>query len=428
MAELTLLSCYTSLLLFLAYLALYFMRPKRKEFLCGAAFFLSGSIYLLGLYALELRPTGDACVFWRKLQHAGLFTYVLTFPLLVTAVTYVRLSKALATFLVSLTILMIVLLIGSDLIIQGVGVSIRDGLMRGKEGLLYSPCVVILIGVVAYGSAAMLGAYIRTPRRSLYLLPGIVAISMGVIGALYDLATILQGTSPIPGVRSMFTPGLFLVSWGMAWALLSRFSDALAALLTSQRKLENLRRRLQQDLVEFVEVISKTVEAKDRYTSGHSRRVSWYAERIGHGLGLTEEQVSVLKQACILHDLGKIGIPDDVLNKPGRLDEGEFKEIKKHPIAAKTILQTMGEFHDLLEIVYHHHERWDGDGYPDGLRGEDIPLLARIMAVADTYDALTSNRPYRSAYSKEEAIGILKECKGSQLDSDVVEAFLSVIA
>jgi len=179
--------------------------------------------------------------------------------------------------------------------------------------------------------------------------------------------------------------------------------------------------------VEFVQLIAKTLDAKDHYTAGHSLRVMDYAVRIAKTLDIPECEIELLKQACLLHDIGKISIPDGILNKKKPLTKKERDYILRHPVIGKKILSTFSEFKGILDIIYAHHERIDGKGSPDGVAREQIPLLARILAVADTYDAMRSERPYRSAKTKESAIDELNKIKGSQLDEEIVDKFIASI-
>jgi HD-GYP domain-containing protein (c-di-GMP phosphodiesterase class II) len=166
------------------------------------------------------------------------------------------------------------------------------------------------------------------------------------------------------------------------------------------------------------------VDLRDSYTGGHSSRVGTYARAIGVRLGLPEKQLEQVVMAALLHDIGKIGVPDRVLLKIGALTEEEFGEIKKHPELGWMALKNMGDFKSLGLIVLHHHERMDGGGYPGGLKGSAIPLGSRIIAVADSYDALTTDRPYRKARTKQEAVDELLACVESQFDPRVLAAFL----
>ena len=168
------------------------------------------------------------------------------------------------------------------------------------------------------------------------------------------------------------------------------------------------------------------LEARDRYTSGHSQRVSKMALSIAHSLGLPGSMTEKFRLAGLLHDIGKIGIKESVLLKKGKLTDTEYAHISAHSVIGERILKPIIDDTEILKVVRHHHERYDGQGYPDGLAGQNIPRGARILAVADTYDAMTSDRPYRRALSAQMAIGELEKQSGSQFDPTVVEAFLAM--
>jgi HD-GYP domain-containing protein (c-di-GMP phosphodiesterase class II) len=169
------------------------------------------------------------------------------------------------------------------------------------------------------------------------------------------------------------------------------------------------------------------VDLRDAFTSGHSSRVAEYVRATGIRLGLSDAQLDNVVMASLLHDIGKVGVPDHVLLKRGRLTPEEFVQVKKHPELGWMALKNMEDFKPISLIVLHHHERMDGAGYPGGLKGNAIPLGARIIAVADSYDALTSNRPYRSARAKQQAIDEMLRCVETQFDPRVLAAFLDSI-
>jgi putative two-component system response regulator len=166
------------------------------------------------------------------------------------------------------------------------------------------------------------------------------------------------------------------------------------------------------------------LEAKDKYTAGHSQRVAQMSEAIAREFALPLEDIDKVKLAGQLHDIGKIGVRESVLNKPGRLTDDEFEHIQCHPEIGERILAPVVDDMEILAIVRHHHERYDGSGYPDGIAKEEIPLGARILAVADTFDAMTSDRPYRKAMSIEFAANEIERNAGKQFDSEVVDGFL----
>jgi putative nucleotidyltransferase with HDIG domain len=175
---------------------------------------------------------------------------------------------------------------------------------------------------------------------------------------------------------------------------------------------------------QLLEKLSSALEARDPYTHGHSKRVTRHAQMIARQMGLPRDLMVKVRTAAAVHDVGKLKTPREVINKPGKLTDEEFATIKRHAPDGAEMVSGMGD-PEITAIVRHHHERLDGRGYPDGLRGADIPLGARIIAVADTFDALTSNRPYRTAFKHKRAIDILKKEAGSQLDPAAVAAFLS---
>jgi HD-GYP domain-containing protein (c-di-GMP phosphodiesterase class II) len=177
-----------------------------------------------------------------------------------------------------------------------------------------------------------------------------------------------------------------------------------------------------------VQALTAAVAARDRGTSTHAHRLVHLAEAIGHKLKHSEEELRLLRLATILHDIGKIGIPDAILNKPGSLTDEEWSIMRTHPEIGRQILEELGGvFHQLAQIVVAHHERWDGRGYPHGWAEEAIPLNARILTVVDSYDAMTSYRPYREPMPVSQARKELQRCSGSQFDPSVVAAFLEVL-
>lgn len=199
-------------------------------------------------------------------------------------------------------------------------------------------------------------------------------------------------------------------------------------IVTLEERYKNL---AANDLREIIDALIlafvNALDAKSPWTMGHSERVSKFSIAIAKEMGIEEDKIETLRIASLLHDIGKIGTYDSVLDKQGKLTEKEFQLVKKHPAKGVEILLPISKLSDILPIIRHHHERIDSKGYPDGLKGGEIPLLARIVCVADSYDAMTAERPYKATCSKEEAILVLKECSGTQFDPGMVEAFLRVL-
>ena len=185
--------------------------------------------------------------------------------------------------------------------------------------------------------------------------------------------------------------------------------------------------KLEQAYMESIETLRFTVEAKDTYTRGHSDRVSEYSVLIGKKLGLSDGEINTLKVGGLFHDIGKIGVPDSILLKNAKLTDEEYSEIKNHPSIGAHILSNATIFKDALPVVKHHHERYDGNGYPGKLKGEDIPLLARIAAVADSFDAMTSRRTYRDSLDLDFVKTEIEKCKGTQFDPACADAFLDIL-
>lgn len=192
-------------------------------------------------------------------------------------------------------------------------------------------------------------------------------------------------------------------------------------------KLEDSKEQLEQAYLDMVQTLRYTVEAKDSYTRGHSDRVSEYSVLIGEKLGLPEEQIKTLRIGGLFHDIGKIGIPDSILLKPSKLTDDEYSQIKNHPSIGAHILGSAVIFKDIIPIVKHHHERYDGNGYPSRLKGEEIPYIARIAAVADTFDAMTSRRSYRGPIDIEHVKEEIKRCESTQFDPQIAEVFLDIL-
>lgn len=181
------------------------------------------------------------------------------------------------------------------------------------------------------------------------------------------------------------------------------------------------------DLHVFVEGLTTAMEAKDTYTYGHSDRVACLAYYIGKQLGLSDCLCDKLHIAGHLHDIGKLSLPDSILYKKGKLTDEEYKTIKEHATIGYNILNKDTSIYKLAKIVKHHHERIDGEGYPDGLKGEEIPLGSRIIALADSFDAMVTERSYKASMSIEEAAEEIRKCTGSQFDQTVVNAFFDIL-
>ena len=247
-----------------------------------------------------------------------------------------------------------------------------------------------------------------------------------------NLVTVSLGVASFPGVAASAEELIYEADAAMYWAkaagknrvgdwskLVGRRTDRTLPWYAADRSVK---------APDVVAALTAALAAKDPLTAGHTERCSWYALKLAEELGLPEEQVSVVRLASLLHDVGKIAIPDEVLFKPGSLNEEEWAQMKRHPSAALHVLGQIRSLTDATPAILHHHEHFDGSGYPDGLAGEEIPIASRILLVTDAFDAMTTDRPYRKAMPVEAAIEELKRNTGSQFDPAVVDAFLRMLA
>jgi putative nucleotidyltransferase with HDIG domain len=214
--------------------------------------------------------------------------------------------------------------------------------------------------------------------------------------------------------------GLFTISAIIIGALVQHREAALIARAHMADELE-------QTSAATLVALSRALDARDQDTEGHSERVSCLAVKVGQAMKINKTDLLALRLAALLHDIGKIGIPDAILHKPDALNEQEWEVMRKHPQTGHDILQNIPFLIPALDAILHHHEKYDGNGYPDGLSGGAISLPARILTVVDVYDALTSNRPYRSAFSQEKAIEIINQETGQHFDPEVVKALAGIL-
>jgi HD-GYP domain-containing protein (c-di-GMP phosphodiesterase class II) len=265
---------------------------------------------------------------------------------------------------------------------------------------------------------------VQTALHTVFLIAGVGALLAALvmsavssrsivkpIAALVDRLRESEKTGVLPEFRVLAT------SIKEIGELTESFNHAGAAI-------RDARRTLQRAYVEFVGSLASALDARDPYTAGHSRRVSEYSLAIGRQLGLDAEQLDDLRIGALLHDIGKIGVPDNILQKAGKLNNEEFGILRQHPTIGRRILEGVKGFHPYLPVVELHHENWNGKGYPLGLEQDRTPLQARIVKIADAYDAMTSDRPYRRGMSDAEAVRRLEEASGTEFDTVIVQAFV----
>lgn len=188
-----------------------------------------------------------------------------------------------------------------------------------------------------------------------------------------------------------------------------------------------LDKKMKDQYLSMFKSFVKFIDAKDSYTGQHSQNVSKYIDEMLKQMHLDEKTTHDIKTAATLHDIGKIGVSDAILNKPGKLTKDEYDKMKKHPVIGSDLLNEIEDYLEISSIIRYHHERWDGKGYPEGLKGDNIPLGSQMIAIADTYDAITSNRVYRNAMSKKKAIQILSDEKWAQFNGELVDIFIKII-
>ncbi len=198
-------------------------------------------------------------------------------------------------------------------------------------------------------------------------------------------------------------------------------------LVQERNNVEEEHRKLQLAYDATIEGWSHAMDLRDKETEGHTQRVTELTLKMAHALHIGEENLAHIRRGALLHDIGKLGVPDSILLKEGKLTDEEWVIMRKHPIYAHEMLSQIDYLRPALDIPYCHHEKWDGTGYPRGLKGEEIPLAARMFAIVDVWDAVTSDRPYRAAWSKEQALAYIIEHSGTQFDPEIVQVFLKVI-
>jgi len=243
----------------------------------------------------------------------------------------------------------------------------------------------------------------------------------------YDTETRGLKAGAMDFIKKPFVPEVLLLRVRHTIDLIRLQTDLSRQVENKTRELKAQHEKLERMSMQIVKALSGAIDAKDTYTNGHSTRVAEYSAKIARYAGLSEEEQGNIYMMGLLHDVGKIGIPDAIINKPDRLTDEEFAVIKRHPVTGAGILKNITEFPKLVIGARWHHERYDGKGYPDGISGEEIPMEARIIAIADAYDAMSSKRSYRDVLPQEQVRAELVKGKGMQFDPVFDEVMLSMI-
>ncbi len=308
--------------------------------------------------------------------------------------------------------------------------------VRGASGALFeisSPIIFMNrhLGSVIIGinGSVLLGAQ-QASRRKL-LMVFVITLVIGMAGSMIFSSVITRPIKELSSGVEELKGGkrsrpLRVYSEDELGRLTRSFNEMTALITEQQCKLSDYSRELEASYVSTVKVLAAAIDARDPYTHGHSTRVSLLSLQIARKLGFTKEEMAELEIACLFHDVGKIKTPDTILRKNGPLDPSEHREMMKHTVYGADILSKAPSLHKYILPARHHHERFDGTGYPDGLCGEDIPIFASIISIADAFDAMTSNRPYRSALPAVTALNELAGSSGSQFKPELVKVFLEV--
>ncbi len=299
--------------------------------------------------------------------------------------------------------------------------------------LIVGGYLVMYAFVLLTGSTTMVFTYIL-PMLSLIVLyhqPNLV-LCMGVMAVaanlIYDFNLFRAGKVTLENSKDIeIQIALLVLCFGFLYVTTRLYDEIVKKNKEYVEALANKQKQLQRVTLQTITTVANTIDAKDGYTKGHSQRVAEYSALIAKLMGFEDSYVQNVKYVALLHDIGKIGVPDSILNKPGRLTEDEFALMRQHTEIGVNILKDNGIIDDLLDGVHYHHERYDGKGYPAGLKGEEIPLIARIIGLTDAYDAMTSNRVYRKRLSDEAVIEEIEKCSGTQFDPKITKIFINAL-
>ena len=368
------------------------------------------------------------------------------------ALTYVSMVTAALGLLLTITNLIsgekIMLLAAVNTMLGGLGCWYCAGVLKNREAAAVIPttfCAIVFTIYTVFGlghGTAMLWS-ILMPIGLCYF----VSVKYGIIlSTYYSLMFLVVFYTPLQARMAQYYSEAFMLRFPLLFLTLTLFTaiamiqyhrvslveldyqDELSREVEEQTHVAKERAASLETLSrEIVETLAVTIDAKDRYTNGHSFRVARYSTALAGKLGWGEEDIKMLGGEALLHDIGKIGVPDAVLNKPGRLTDEEFKIIQSHTLVGDTILKQSGSLTDTALVARHHHERYDGHGYPDGLKGESIPLHARLAAIADSYDAMRSDRIYRKGLPEDVIRSEMIKGRGTQFDPKLLDEFMQLM-
>ena len=368
------------------------------------------------------------------------------------ALTYVSMTTAALGLLLTVANIIsgekIMLLASVNTMLGGLGCWYCAGVLKNREAAAVIPttfCAIVFTIYTFFGlgqGTAMLWS-ILMPIGMCYF----VSVKYGILlSSYYSLLFLVVFYTPLQARMAQYYSEAFMMRFPLLFLTLTLFTaiamiqyhrvslveldyqDELSREVEEQTRVANERADSLETLSrEIVQTLAVTIDAKDRYTNGHSFRVARYSVALAEKIGWDLSEVRILGTEGLLHDIGKIGIPDAVLNKPGRLTDEEFTIIKSHTVVGDKILGHSGSLTDAAKVARHHHERYDGRGYPDHLRGEEIPLHARLVAIADAYDAMRSDRIYRKGLAPDVIRGEMIKGRGTQFDPTLLDEFLELM-
>lgn len=416
---------FISLMVALAAFYMFLRHPPNRLMLYNFIFFLGSAVSLFGLFNIQLNRDPGSASFWTRLVYTGLSSYIFSFPQYVATVTRRPLNRTMRIILANISGSFIFLILFTDTIIT-IQTNQYAWFFKGTHGPLYSIFIAVFFTVLFYSFFQLLRQHRKSPDPSYDQRPFLIGSALAIFFGSLDVIGVVRNQPLFPFLPYPSIIAILAAVASFVLTFLSQYAWILRTLSRTEVELQSLLDKSNRSFMEFVQLIAKTLDAKDHYTAGHSLRVMNYAVQIGQALRLPETEIELLRQACLLHDIGKICIPDGILNKKSSLNDHDWGHIFKHPIVGRQILSTVSDFHGILDVIYSHHERVDGNGYPKGLNRDEIPLLARILSVADTFDAMCSERPYRKARTRAQAIDELKKIRGSQLDEKIVDLFIEL--
>jgi putative nucleotidyltransferase with HDIG domain len=285
-------------------------------------------------------------------------------------------------------------------------------------GGVNTPFLFIYFVIMIIASAVLRGGY----AVGTAILIMLTTVGIFMVGKAGRLPAIFSSTNDMASL--IILASNLVISMGVVYLSNRSFRKVVTESALSEQHVAALNKELFLAYDSTLEGWAKALELKDKETEGHSRRVTDLTWQVAKRLGVPNEDRIQIRYGALLHDIGKMGLPDEILNKPASLSPEERRLVEQHPVIAYNLLKDVRFIQKALEVPYYHHEKWDGSGYPKGLRGEEIPLGARIFAVVDVWDALRSDRPYRDAWPEEKVIAYIREESGKHFDPRIVEIFL----